>query len=91
MLTQKKRPKLKIEHTPFDKLSEAVGWCVLFAIWIGIIISYDKLPETIPTHYNAQGVIDGYGNKSSIWMLMLSFCYFGIIKSLQKITNNQFV
>lgn len=69
MPTQEKRPRLKIELTPLDKLLEAVGWFALFAMWIGLIISYDQLPETIPTHYNAQGVVDGYGNKSDIWML----------------------
>lgn len=67
MRTQEKRSK--IELTPFDKLLEAVGWCIILVIWIALIISYAKLPEIIPTHYNAQGVIDGYKNKSSIWIL----------------------
>lgn len=66
MRTQEKRPKLKIGLTPFDKLLEAVGWCIILVIWIALIISYAKLPEIIPTHNNAHGVIDGYKNKSSI-------------------------
>lgn len=69
MLTQEKRPRLKIELTPFDKLLEAIGWCVLLVVWIGVIISYGKLPKIIPTHYNSHGVVDGYGNRSFIWML----------------------
>lgn len=38
------------------------------------------MPSTIPTHFNSEGVIDGYSDKSSIWMLPLvvSVLYIGM-------------
>lgn len=38
---------------------------------IGIIISYQYLPEMIPTHWNFEGVIDDYSNKNMIFILGL--------------------
>lgn len=69
MITKEKRPRLKIEPTLSDKLLEVIGWCALVAMWALILLTYEKLPEIIPTHYNSNGIIDGYGNKSSIWIL----------------------
>lgn len=39
--------------------------------FVGIIISYQYLPEMIPIHWNFEGVIDDYGNKSMIFILGL--------------------
>lgn len=72
MFQRKNRLKLKIALTPTDKLLEIIGWCVLSAMWIVVIVVYAKLPENIPIHYNAAGVIDGYGTKWSIWGLLLA-------------------
>lgn len=30
---------------------------------------YSELPEEIPIHFNAAGVADGFGKKSTIWLL----------------------
>ena len=37
-------------------------------IWVGRC--YAALPDRIPVHYGANGVIDGYGNKNTIWFLV---------------------
>lgn len=63
------RPKLKIKNTPTDNFVEVIGWFALVAIWFVNITSYANLPQTIPTHYNAAGVADGFGSKSSIFGL----------------------
>ncbi|WGD33745.1 SdpI family protein [Olleya sp. YS] len=42
---------------------------VLPLIYLGYI--YNSLPETVPTHWNASGEIDGYGNKSTLWLITL--------------------
>jgi uncharacterized membrane protein len=62
------RPKLKIELTTFDKIMEILGWIFIIAIWSMTIISYNKLPDVIPTHFNLKGEVDGYGEK---WMILL--------------------
>lgn len=72
MLQRENRPRIKIELTPTDRLLEVMGWCILSAMWIVVIITYARMPESIPIHYNAEGVIDGYGNRSSIWGLLLT-------------------
>lgn len=36
-------------------------------IWVGG--RYAALPDSIPVHYGANGVIDAYGNKIMIWIL----------------------
>lgn len=30
---------------------------------------YGSAPDTIPTHYNAQGIADAYGSKSQLWLM----------------------
>lgn len=72
-----KRQKLKIYLTKIDLFFEVVGWGVLVAMWLVVLLNYSNLPDTIPVHYNELGIIDGYGHKSSIWMLLVvASCLF---------------
>ena len=63
------RPRIKIWLTIFDIVIEIVGIVAVLALWILMAATYSKLPDVIPTHYNAQGQADGFGGKSSILML----------------------
>lgn len=63
------RPKLKIELTTLDKITELVGWIFIIALWSMTIISYNQLPDIIPTHFNLKGEVDGYGEKWTILLL----------------------
>jgi len=63
------RPVIKIELTITDKILEIMSWFFIIAIWIMVLASYSKLPDTIPTHYNGEGQIDAYGGKESILIL----------------------
>lgn len=36
-------------------------------LYLGYI--YQSLPETVPTHWNGQGEIDGWGAKSTLWII----------------------
>ena len=38
---------------------------------------YAALPDRIPVHYNAKGVIDGYGSKGMIW-LFVAIMWFAV-------------
>jgi len=64
-----KRPRIKIERTSLDKVVDLAGWLVLAGLWLMILLNYADLPDTIPTHFNAAGKADDYGNKSTIFML----------------------
>ena len=69
------RPKIRIELKTSDRFMEALS--VTFLILMIIIISFyfNKLPETIPTHFDASGKPDGYGSKTSF----LIFPVIGIL------------
>lgn len=42
---------------------------ILLAGVVFIAVRYASLPTEIPTHYNALGEIDGYGNRKVLWLL----------------------
>lgn len=64
-----KRPRIKIELEPIDRIIEAIGVIGLILL-IGLPIFYfSQLPEIIPTHFNAKGEPDGFNGKASIWLL----------------------
>ncbi|MEM6721945.1 MAG: DUF1648 domain-containing protein [Bacteroidota bacterium] len=64
------RPKVKVSLEPIDTILEATTAAILIALWIYVIVSYTTLPETIPTHVNYKGEVDGVGNKASIWIFL---------------------
>lgn len=64
-----KRPIIKIELNAFDKTVEALCILMLISIWAVALNYYPNLPDTIPTHFNAAGVIDDYGSKITIFLL----------------------
>lgn len=76
-----KRPKLKIELEPIDKVMEFFGFLGLLILIILPIYFFDKLPETIPIHYGAKGMPDGFGGKEAIWLVPIIglIIYFGLI------------
>jgi uncharacterized membrane protein len=41
---------------------------VLFTAGV-VIVHYGSLPQRMPIHFNAQGVVNGWGDKSSLWMM----------------------
>ncbi len=63
------RPKIKIRLTSFDKAIELLAWIAVLGIWFVTLSNYMALPETIPIHYNLNGVVDGFGNKANILLL----------------------
>ena len=63
------RPKIKIKQTPVDIMTEIIGIIGLILL-IGLPLYYfDKLPETIPRHFGANGEPDGFSGKGIIWTL----------------------
>ena len=79
-MTPEERPKLKIQLSPMDQALELLGWGVLLVLWVWTGTSYSSLPDSIPTHFNAAGEADGFGNKASIVGLPLiaTLLYIGL-------------
>lgn len=63
------RPVLKLEWTFLDRILEITGGVSLMVLWILVIVNYPGLPDTIPTHFNAFGQVDGYGGRGTFLLL----------------------
>lgn len=67
-------------------------WSLIIAIAIGWYIVWSYLPEQIPRHYNAAGMVDGYFSKveassfsiGSMVVLYMIWLVFGLIKDKSK-------
>ena len=64
-----KNPKREKLFSPLDKNIELTAYIILFVLWVLTTITYFNLPDNIPIHYNASGVPDNFGKKSTIIML----------------------
>ncbi len=58
-----------------DRLLENLGWLIVLLMWIFLFLNYSKMPDTIPTHYDAAGNPDDFGSK-------LSFLFIPIMGSV---------
>jgi hypothetical protein len=54
---------------------------LLSAIFI-VVFNYRELPHRIPTHFGVTGVADGWGDKSSLWILVGLTCVLYAVFSL---------
>lgn len=63
------RPILKLDLSSGDRFIEAIGWAFLAILWVVTLSFYDKLPEIIPTHFDALGQPNQHGSKLSIMFL----------------------
>jgi uncharacterized membrane protein len=63
------RPKINLNLTSTDRIIEIAGWLALAFIWIITLFHYRNLPDTIPSHFNVAGQADGFGPKTSIFIL----------------------
>lgn len=62
--------RLKNEEKPFYFKVLTVGCLLLLlANWILAIVAYPSLPDTIPSHFNARGEVDGYSSRATLFLL----------------------
>lgn len=77
------RPKIKISLTHWDYILEATSLWLLVATFLYTWISYQNLPDSIPSHYNLKGEVDDYGNKALIFVLpAISMLLYGLLTVL---------
>jgi uncharacterized membrane protein len=79
-VNKEERPILKIELSFLDKFVEILGWFILIMFWIMTVLNYSNLPSSIPTHFDFVGRPDGFGDKSTIFVLpvLCSVLYLGM-------------
>ncbi|WP_456440461.1 DUF1648 domain-containing protein [Psychroserpens sp.] len=63
------RPKIKVPLEGIDIVLDLISATLLILLIVFTVISYTELPDTIPSHFNAAGEVDGYSGKSMIWLL----------------------
>lgn len=62
---------MEIKHNKLDTIAEVFCMILLIVTTLYTIYMYIQLHEKIPIHYNAAGVIDRYGNKLEIFILLI--------------------
>ena len=75
----------KTERTRLVRIIDLLCGLLLIGITIWVACRYAALPDKIPTHYGADGVIDGYGNKSAIWILIVIMWFLVGVVSLAEL------
>ncbi|RYY96250.1 MAG: DUF1648 domain-containing protein [Chitinophagaceae bacterium] len=59
-----------MEARTVTRMAGIMGWVLLLATWVAVLIGYTSLPARIPIHFNARGAADNYGPRASIWLLL---------------------
>lgn len=65
----KTKDKLRIQRTKEGTIFEIVTAILTVILWIIAIALYNKMPDTVPTHFNLSGEADGFGSKSIVFIL----------------------
>lgn len=63
------RPKIDVPKEPIDLIIDLSSATILILIIVYTLIVYPELRETIPIHFDGSGQADGFGNKSTLWLL----------------------
>ncbi len=58
-----------INYNGIDYLILGATFFLFLASLIYIGMEYSNLPETVPSHFNAQGEVDSYESKSILWIV----------------------
>ena len=66
-----RRPKLKVPFQHIDIAIELLSIALLLLMWLYVITAYSDLPDTIASHFNGSGKVDGYASKTYLWFLPL--------------------
>ena len=67
------------------------GLCLVLLVGTTVYATccYAALPDRIPVHYNAKGVIDGYGRKGMIWLFVaIMWLVVGVISVTELFPNH---
>ncbi|MCF6279063.1 MAG: DUF1648 domain-containing protein, partial [Flavobacteriaceae bacterium] len=63
------RPKIDLSLEPIDIIVDLISATLLILMVVYTIMVYSDLPQTIATHFNANGEADSFGDKITLWIL----------------------
>ena len=76
---------MKTKNNIFDNSKTLTSILILVYNFIYLFINWSTIPQSIPTHYDLQGVVDNYGGKQSLLLIpIISLIIFCVISFLQK-------
>ena len=75
----------KVKRTRLVRIVDWLCGALLIGITVWVTCRYTALPDKIPTHFGADGVIDGYGGKSMIWVLLVGMWGLVIVMSVTEL------
>lgn len=68
-LNNPSRPSIKISLETIDWLIEGLSLICLVVMFVLPLLSFNELPDKIPSHFNAAGEPDAFSSGRSIWIL----------------------
>ncbi|MDP4172097.1 MAG: DUF1648 domain-containing protein [Bacillota bacterium] len=81
--------------TTVEKVIKVLSGLLIAILFLYIYLMWSKLPEKVPTHFNAAGQVDGWDGKSSIWMVpiigLVLFVMLSILERFPHIFNYPFM
>ena len=84
-----KRPNIEIELTQTDRLLEGLALAGLAVLLALPVAYYAELPDTIPIHFNGKGEADGFGHKSTIWLMPgIGLALFALLTVVNRKSSN---
>jgi uncharacterized membrane protein len=63
------RPKIEVPFEPLDIVVDLISVTLYILMIVYTAINYGDLAATIPTHFNASGEADSFGDKIHVWLL----------------------
>ena len=75
----------KVKRTRLVRIVDWLCGALLIGITAWVACRYAALPDKIPTHFGADGVVDGYGGKSMIWGLLAIMWVLVIVISVAEL------
>ena len=74
-----------MKRTRLIKIVDCICAILLIGCTILVACRYGSLPDRIPAHYGANGVIDGYGSKSTIWVVItIMWVVVGLVSAVEQ-------
>ena len=75
----------RVKRTPLVWIVDLLCGALLIGITVWVVCRYGSLPDRIPIHYGVNGVVDGYGAKSMIWVLVATtWILVGIVSAVEQ-------
>lgn len=63
------QPAIKVGRTLEGTIFEIVTAVLIIVMWVVAFILWSRSPETIPTHFGANGSADSYGDRSTMFLI----------------------